>query len=300
MRVTITGASGPIGSRLVAALTARGDEVTALSRRPDEARERLGVDAAAWHPDREPAPAAALAGRDGVVHLAGEQIGQRWTPKAKKRIRSSRELGTANLVEGLREADPRPRVLVSASGVGYYGARGDERLDESAAAGDDFLAQVCQEWERAAGAALELGMRVVIQRTGVVLDRSAGALAKMLPPFRLGVGGPVGGGDQYVSWIHPDDLVGLYLAALDGEQWAGPVNAAAPEPATNRALSRALGRAMHRPALVPVPVVALKVLYGEMAWVVTTGQRAVPARALELGFAFRHPDLDEALQAALA
>ena len=300
MRVTITGASGPIGSRLVAALTARGDEVTALSRRPDEARERLGVDAAAWHPDREPAPAAALAGRDGVVHLAGEQIGQRWTPKAKKRIRSSRELGTANLVEGLREADPRPRVLVSASGVGYYGARGDERLDESAAAGDDFLAQVCQEWERAAGAALELGMRVVIQRTGVVLDRSAGALAKMLPPFRLGVGGPVGGGDQYVSWIHPDDLVGLYLAALDGEQWAGPVNAAAPEPATNRALSRALGRAMHRPALVPVPVVALKVLYGEMAWVVTTGQRAVPARALELGFVFRHPDLDEALQAALA
>ena len=300
MRVTITGASGPIGSRLVAALTARGDEVTALSRRPDEARERLGVDAAAWHPDREPAPAAALAGRDGVVHLAGEPIGQRWTPKAKKRIRSSRELGTANLVEGLREADPRPRVLVSASGVGYYGARGDERLDESAAAGDDFLAQVCQEWERAAGAALELGMRVVIQRTGVVLDRSAGALAKMLPPFRLGVGGPVGGGDQYVSWIHPDDLVGLYLAALDGEQWAGPVNAAAPEPATNRALSRALGRAMHRPALVPVPVVALKVLYGEMAWVVTTGQRAVPARALELGFAFRHPDLDEALQAALA
>jgi len=300
MRVTITGASGPIGSRLVAALTARGDEVTALSRRPDEARERLGVDAAAWHPDREPAPAAALAGRDGVVHLAGEPIGQRWTPEAKRRIRSSRELGTANLVEGLREADPRPRVLVSASGVGYYGARGDERLDESAAAGDDFLAQVCQEWERAAGAAGELGMRVVIQRTGVVLDRSAGALAKMLPPFRLGVGGPVGGGDQYVSWIHPDDLVGLYLAALDGEQWAGPVNAAAPEPATNRALSRALGRAMHRPALVPVPVVALKVLYGDMAWVVTTGQRAVPARALELGFAFRHPDLDEALRAALA
>ncbi|MBD0281228.1 MAG: TIGR01777 family protein [Thermoleophilaceae bacterium] len=300
MRVTVTGASGLIGSRVVAALMARGDEVTALTRRPDRARERQSIEAVAWQAESEPAPVAALAGRDGVVHLAGEPIGQRWTADAKERIRSSRELGTSNLVAGLADAEPRPGVLVSASGVGYYGARGDERLDESAPPGDDFLAQVCQVWERAAGEAEELRVRVAILRTGVVLDRSGGALAKMLPPFRLGVGGPVAGGKQYVSWIHPDDLVALYLAALDGSEWSGPVNATAPEPATNRELSRALGRALRRPTVLPVPGLALKSLYGEMAWVVTTGQRAIPARARALGFAFRHSDLDEALRAALA
>jgi uncharacterized protein len=300
VRVAVTGASGLIGSRVVAALVARGDEVTALSRRPDRARARQGIEAVAWQPESEPAPAAALAGRDGVVHLAGEPIGQRWTAEAKQRIRSSRELGTSNLVAGLAEAEPQPGVLVSASGVGYYGARGDERLDESAPPGDDFLSQVCQVWERAAGEAAEFGVRVAILRTGVVLDRSGGALAKMLPPFRLGVGGPVAGGKQYVSWIHPDDLVALYLAALDGSEWSGRVNATAPEPATNRELSRALGRALRRPAFMPVPGLALRSLYGEMAWVVTTGQRAVPARARALGFAFRHSDLDEALRAALA
>jgi uncharacterized protein (TIGR01777 family) len=172
MRVTVTGASGLIGSRLVTALLARGDEVTVLSRSPDRAGERQGVEAVTWQPESEPAPAAALAGCDGVVHLAGEPIDQRWTADAKERIRSSRELGTSNLMAGLAEADPRPGVLVSASGVGYYGACGDERLDESAPPGDDFLAQVCQVWERAAGEAEGLGLRVVILRTGVVLDRS--------------------------------------------------------------------------------------------------------------------------------
>jgi uncharacterized protein (TIGR01777 family) len=203
------------------------------------------------------------------------------------------------VVAGLRAAAPRPGTLVSASGVGYYGPRGDERLDESAEPGSDFLAEVVQAWETEAEAAEELGLRVVRVRTGVVLDRAGGALAKMLPPFRAGIGGPVAGGRQYMPWIHLDDLVGIYLAALDGEDWSGPVNASAPEPVPNREFSKALGRALHRPAFAPVPAFALRILYGEMAEIVTTGQRAVPKRALELGYTFRHPDLDEALAAAL-
>ncbi|HET7758531.1 MAG TPA: NAD-dependent epimerase/dehydratase family protein, partial [Gaiellaceae bacterium] len=203
MRITVTGATGLIGTNLVAALKERGDEVTVLSRRPEDAQRLLGVDALGWDPGTEPAPAQALAGRDGVVHLAGEPIAQRWTQESKNRIRSSRELGTANLVRGLEQCEPRPGVLVSASAVGYYGARGDERLDEGAPPGTGFLAEVCDAWEQAAGAASRLGIRVVMLRTGVLLDRADGALARMLPPFRLGVGGPVAGGDQYISWIAP-------------------------------------------------------------------------------------------------
>jgi uncharacterized protein (TIGR01777 family) len=289
------GATGLIGSKLVAALVERGDEVTVLSRRPDDARRRLGVEAFGWDPASEGAPAHALAGRDGVVHLAGEPIAQRWTRESKERIRTSRAVGTARLVQGVDLSEPRPRVLVSASGAGYYGARGDERLDEDAPPGTGFLAGVCEEWEAAAGAADELGVRVVILRTGVVLDRADGALARMLPFFRLGVGGPVAGGAQYLSWIAPDDLVRLYLAALDDASWSGTVNATAPEPVTNREFGRALGRALHRPALLPVPAFALRALYGEMASVVTTGQRAIPTRALARGFAYRYPDVDGAL-----
>jgi uncharacterized protein (TIGR01777 family) len=240
-----------------------------------------------------------LAGRDAVVHLAGEPVAQRWSDTAKERILVSRELGTRNLVAGLSAAEPRAGVLVSASGVGYYGPRGDERVDESAKPGDDFLAEVTKVWEAEAAAAEEVGLRVVLVRTGVVLDRAGGALAKMLPPFRAGIGGPVAGGRQYLPWIHLDDLVGIYLAALDGDDWSGPVNASAPEPVTNKEFSKALGRALHRPAFAPVPAFALRILYGEMAEIVTTGQRAIPKRVTELGYAFRHPDLDEALAAAL-
>jgi len=301
MRVTITGATGLVGSRLVARLRERGDEVTVLSRDPEGARSVLGdVEVAAWDPTAKAADADALAGRDGVVHLAGEPVDQRWSDMVKERIWTSREAGTRCLVAGLRKAEPRPRVLVSASGVGYYGPRGDERLDESAAAGDDFLASVVKAWEAEAAAAEDLGLRVVLVRTGVVLDRKGGALAKMLPPFRAGIGGPVAGGRQYMPWIHLDDLVGIYLAALDGDDWSGPVNATAPEPVPNKEFSRALGRALHRPAIAPVPAFALRILYGEMAEIVTTGQRAVPKRALELGYTFLHPDLDEALRAALS
>jgi uncharacterized protein len=299
MRVTLTGASGLIGTRLVRALTARGDDVTVLSRDPERAAGALGVSAEAWQPDAGPAPPAALAGRDAIVHLAGERVDQRWTDDAQAAIRASREAGTRNLVDGLRGAEPRPDVLVSSSAVGYYGAHGDEVVAEDTPAGSGFLADVCAAWEREAQAAEELGMRVVRVRTGVVLDREGGALARMLPPFKLGVGGPVAGGRQYLPWIHVDDLVGIYLAALDNEAWSGPVNASAPEPVTNAEFSKALGRALHRPAFAPVPALAIRALYGDMAEIVTEGQRAIPRRALELGYSFTHPDLDEALADAL-
>jgi uncharacterized protein (TIGR01777 family) len=299
MRVTLTGASGLIGTKLVRALTVRGDDVTVLSRDPARAAQSLGVTAERWEPTEEPAPADALRGRDAIVHLAGERVDQRWTESAKRAIRASREAGTRNLVDGLRGAEPRPDVLVSSSAVGYYGPHGDEPVDESTGAGDDFLGRVCAAWEREAERAEELGMRVVRVRTGVVLDAGGGALARMLTPFKLGVGGPVAGGEQYMPWIHADDLVGIYLAAIDGASWSGPVNATAPEPVPNARFSRALGRALHRPAVLPIPGAALRLLYGDMAEIVTEGQRAVPRRPLELGYRFAHPDLDEALRDAL-
>jgi uncharacterized protein (TIGR01777 family) len=209
-------------------------------------------------------------------------------------------LGTRNLVTALGacpEAE-RPATLVSQSAAGWYGFRGDERLDESVGAGHDFLAEVTATWEAEAARAEELGMRVVRTRTGVVLSDSGGALEKMLPPFKLGVGGPVAGGEQYVPWVHMDDVVGAFLFALDTPAANGPLNVTAPEPVTNRELSRALGRVLHRPALAPVPGLAVKLLYGEMSTIVTTGQRAVPARLEELGYHFRRPDLDDALRDA--
>jgi hypothetical protein len=300
MRVVVTGATGLIGSRLVAALTGRGDDVTVLSRDPEKATERLGVPAERWDLLAGPTPAGALAGRDGVIHLAGEPVAQRWNEDARERIRSTRVVGTSNLVAGVEAADPRPRVLVSASASGYYGDRGAEELDERASPGDDFLAEACVAWEAAADQASTLGVRVSKVRTGVVLDAGGGALAKMLPPFRLGVGGPVAGGRQYMSWIHVDDLVDIYLAALDGEDWNGPVNGCAPVAVTNAEFSRALGRALHRPAVMPVPEIALRALYGEMASMVTASQRMVPARARARGFQWAHSDLDEALRSALS
>jgi uncharacterized protein (TIGR01777 family) len=191
------------------------------------------------------------------------------------------------------------KALISASAVGYYGAHGDEKLTEDAPPGDDFLAQVCVAWEREAEQAEPHGLRVVRVRTGVLLDKDGGALAKMLLPFKLGAGGPVAGGDQYMPWIHIDDVVGIYLAAIDND-WSGPVNATAPDPVTNATFGKALGRALHRPAVLPVPGFAIKVLYGDMAMIVTEGQRVVPERTLALGYQFQHPDLDEALRTALA
>jgi uncharacterized protein (TIGR01777 family) len=299
MRVTLTGATGLIGTTLLARLEAEGAQVTVLSRDPERAHATLGVQAMRWDPLTKRAPAGALEGRDAVVHLAGENVAQRWSASAKRAIRESRVIGTRHLVEGLSECGDRPKVLVSASAIGYYGARGEEPLDEETSAGEGFLPEVCAAWEAQARRAQDLGMRSVQVRTGVVLDPRGGALAKMLPPFRLGVGGPVAGGRQYVSWIHVEDLVGVMRAALSDERWSGPVNGTAPEPVTNRELSQTLGRALHRPALLPVPGAALALLYGEMAQIVTTGARVLPAKPLMLGYEFRHPHLEEALSAAL-
>jgi len=294
MRITITGASGRIGRHLTDRLRARGDEVTVLSRDPQR-----GV---RWDPIAEPAPAEALAGRDAIVHLAGEDVAQRWSDGAKSRIRESRVAGTHNLVAGLAAvpADARPAVLVSGSASGYYGPHGDEEVTEAAAPGEDFLATVCAGWEREALAAEPLGLRVVRVRTGIVLDRDGGALATMLTPFRLGVGGPVAGGRQWMPWIALEDEVGLLLCAIDDPAYSGAINACAPNPVTNREFSRALGRVLHRPAVAPVPGFAIRALYGEMAQIVTTGVRMVPSRALELGYAFAHTEVEAALRAALA
>lgn len=331
MRIAITGATGLIGRRVVTALRERGDDVTVLSRDPGRASAQLekstrstgapgktsgepgditgthgattgALDAQGWEPTLETAPAQALAGRDAIVHLAGENIAQRWSAAAKQAIRDSRVTGTRQLVQGigeLAEAE-RPRVLVSGSAIGYYGAHGDEPIDEDVPAGSDFLAQTCQAWEAEADAAAgRHGVRVVKVRTGVVLDREGGALAKMLPPFKLGVGGPVAGGRQYISWVHPQDLVGIVLAAIDDARWQGAINATAPQPQRNSDFSKALGRELHRPSLLPVPAVGLKLMYGEMAKIVTTGARVLPAKALVLGYEFHYPELEGALRATL-
>jgi uncharacterized protein len=303
-RVVVTGATGMIGRALVSALVARGEEVVALSRDAQRARQALGdgVEAHAWpNPMGEPPPEAALAGADAVVHLLGEPIAQRWTDESKEAIRESRVRSTRSLVEGLLALAPerRPRTLVSQSAVGFYGPRDDQPVDEDAPAGNDFLAEVVVAWEREALAAASSGVRVVATRTGVVLAPEGGALAKMLPFFRLGVGGPVAGGRQYVPWVHLDDVVGAMLFCAGRPEAAGPVNLTAPTPVTNAQLSKLLGRVLKRPAFLPVPGLAVKSLYGKMAEIVITGQRAVPARLEQLGYGFRHPDLEAALRDVL-
>jgi uncharacterized protein (TIGR01777 family) len=293
MRVAVTGATGTLGRAVAQALESRGDEVTQISR--------SAPGTAIWSDPKSEQPLLdALRGRDGVVHLLGEQIAQRWSDDVKREIRDSRILATRNLVSALAELpeSERPGVLVSQSGAGWYGHRGDERLDESAPAGDDFLAQLTAGWEAEARRAEELGVRVVVNRTGVVLSPQGGALQKMLPFFKAGIGGPVAGGRQYVPWVHLDDVVGAILFELDDERARGPINLTAPEPATNRELSKALGRVLRRPAIAPVPALALRVLYGEMGDIVITGQRAVPARLTELGYKFRQPELEPALRDA--
>ncbi len=299
-RVVVTGATGLIGQQLVEALRADGAEVSVLTRDPARARQKLGdVEALAWDLMSEPAPLAALEGRDAVIHLAGEPVAQRWSSEAKRAIEASRVTGTRNLLDGVRGAEERPRVLISSSAIGYYGPRGAEPLDEEAPPGTDFLAEICVEWENEARRAEELGLRTVQVRTGIVLDSSGGALAKMLPPFRLGIGGPVAGGRQYMSWIHTADVVGMMLAAIADERFSGAINATAPEPVTNSEFSRVLGKVLHRPAFAPVPAFALRVLYGEMAEMVTTGARVVPAKPLVLGYEFEHAQLEQALRSAL-
>jgi uncharacterized protein (TIGR01777 family) len=302
VKVAVTGATGTIGREVVRALRERRHEVTVLSRDPHRARSTLGegVEAFAWRsPKDESPPAEALRGRDGIVHLLGEPLAQRWTDSAKREIRDSRVLSTRNLVTALRDLEERPAVLVSQAASGYYGPRGEERVDESEPPSEDFLAQLVVEWEDAARDAEELGVRVVTTRTGIVLSREGGALKEMLLPFRLGVGGPVAGGGQYMPWIHVEDTAGALVFCLENEAASGAVNLSAPEPATNKEFSKALGRVLRRPAVMPVPGLAVKLLYGEMATTVTSGVRMVPSRLEALGYRFRHPQLEDALRAAM-
>jgi len=302
VKVLVTGASGLIGSALCDALLARGDEVVGLSRDPERARNgRPGIAWHAWQPTLERPPAAAFEGVDGVVNLVGETIAQRWTDAAKEKIVETRRTATHNLVGAISGLERRPAVLVSQSAVGYYGDRGDAVLDESSPpGGESFDSEVTQEWERAAREIEPAGVRLAIVRTGQVLDAGGGMLAELLPPFKLGLGGPLAGGGQYVSWIHAADEVGILLWALGEERVSGVVNATAPNPVTNRELSKALGRALGRPALVPVPGFVLDLKFGgEFGKVLRGGQRVAPKRTLELGYEFEHPDLDEALQSLL-
>lgn len=298
MRVLVTGASGFIGSALCDSLLVRGDTVVGLTRDPKRARRtNPSVNWHAWEPTLERPPAEAFEAVDAVVNLLGEKINQRWTDEAKRRIMESRRTGTHNLIGTIAGLERKPRVLVNQSAIGFYGDRGEAIVDESSDPGEGYDAEVVREWEKAAREVEGTGVRLVVIRTGHVLDPSDGFLAALLTPFKLGVGGPLAGGRQYVSWIHVDDEVGILLWAVDNERVSGVVNSTAPNPVTNRAFSKALGKALGRPAIVPVPGVTLDLMYGkEFGQVLRGGQRVLPRRALDLGYEFKHPELDEALE----
>lgn len=297
MRVLVTGATGFVGRRLVERL----ERPVVLSRNPDSARRQLGdVIAHAWNPEAGPPPAAAFEGVEAVIHLAGEPVAEgRWTAAKKRRIRESRVEGTRQLVAGLAELAQRPRVLVSASAVGIYGSQGETVLDETAAPAGDYLAEVCSAWEREALAATQLGLRVVNARIGIVLGPGGGALGKMLPIFKLGLGGRLASGQQWMPWIHLDDVVGLLLFAAEQEQATGPMNTVAPEPVSNREFTRVLAQTLRRPALFPAPAFGLRLGLGEFAQVLLASQRVVPRAAERWGYRFRYPDLAGALSASV-
>jgi len=280
MRIAVTGGTGFVGGRLIPRLRARGHESVLL---------RHGDD---W-------PAVALDGMDAVIHLAGEPVAQRWTADAKRRIRESRVEGTEGLVRALADTARRPAVLVSGSAIGFYGDRGDEELTEESTPGAGFLAGVTREWEAAADDAAGLGIRVVKIRTGVVLGREGGTLRKLLPIFRAGIGGRVGSGRQWMSWIHADDMADLLVFAVEQGVVCGVLNGTAPNPATNAEFTSQLAAVLQRPAVFPVPLLALRLLYGEMAEVVAGSQRVLPRATESAGFQFRHPELHGALERLL-
>jgi hypothetical protein len=295
MRIAITGASGLIGGALVRALRARGDEPLRLVRRPAKARDELR-----WDPAGRVLDPAALEGVDAVFNLSGENIAAgRWTEAKKARLRESRVGPTRFLAETLATLSRKPRVLISASAVGYYGDRGSAWLSESEPPGTDFFGRLCVEWEAAAAPAAEAGIRVAHPRTAIVLSQEGGALATMLRPFRLGLGGVVGSGRQYFSWIALDDMVGVLLHLLDHADLAGPVNAASPAPVTNAELTKTLGRVLHRPTFAPLPAVALRLALGQMADAVLASARLLPQRLADSGYSFRFPELEGALRHVL-
>jgi uncharacterized protein (TIGR01777 family) len=296
--VFVTGATGFIGRALTSRLQHDGHSVVALVRSQARARSSLGDRVEMISASAGIGPMVSVLERcDGVVNLAGEPLmGGRWTAARRQVLEDSRVAVTDQLARAMAAAKPRPRVLVSGSAVGIYGDRGGEQLSEASSLGDDFLARLCREWESAAQPAEASGVRVVELRTGVVLGPAGGALAQMLPPFKLGLGGPIGTGGQYLPWIHLNDLVEIIVAALVDDRYRGPVNGVAPEEATSRSFARALGRALHRPSFLPTPAFALKAIFGEAASVLLASQRVAPHVLKTLGFAFRFPTLAAALE----
>ncbi|HEV3202230.1 MAG TPA: TIGR01777 family oxidoreductase [Bryobacteraceae bacterium] len=293
MKITISGASGLIGRRLLKSLAADGHSLNVLSRHAGTNMPG-GVNLLVWDPPKGEPPTDGLRDTDAVIHRTGEPVAQRWSSDVKQRIRDSRVIGTRNLVQALAKLRTRPSTLICGSAVGYYGSRGDETLVESSAPGTGYLAEVCAAWEKEAAAAEELGIRVVRLRTGVVLDARGGALQRMLPPFRMGAGGKLGSGKQWMPWIHIQDLVGLIQFALV-HPLKGPVNAVGPYPVVNADFTRALAAAVKRPAIVPVPGFALRLLFGEMSEILLASQRALPKEAEAAGFPFRYAQLAPAL-----
>lgn len=298
MKALITGATGFVGRRLVAKLP----DCVVLTRDVARAKSILGdVNAYPWDASRDRPPAEVFRGVEAVFHMAGESVADgRWTAAKKQRLRDSRVYPTRNLIDGIAGAGLRPQVLVSASAIGYYGSRGDETLDEDSSAGGDFLADVCRQWEAEAVRGRDAGLRVVPVRIGVVLGRDGGALKKMLTPFKLGAGGVLGDGRQWMSWIHLDDLVELLLFAAERGELEGPMNGVAPEPVTNRDFTMTLAATLHRPAIFPMPKFAVRTLFGEVSDVLLGSQRVQPRVAIAQGFSFRFPQLDAALKDVLS
>lgn len=301
MKIIVTGSSGLIGSALVASLKARGDEVTSLVRKATDATRAGGTREVLWSPDRGELNGAELEGHDAAVHLAGDPIAEgRWTDEKKRRIRESRVQGTTLLAETLAKLKTPPRVLLTASAVGYYGDRGEELLTETSAAGEDFLSDVCRVWEASADAAKAAGIRVVRLRFGVVLSGAGGALAKMLTPFKLGAGGKIGSGKQYMSWIALDDAVGAILHALAHEELEGAVNVVAPRAVTNAEFTKTLGGVLGRPTIFAMPAFAARLAFGEMAdAALLASQRAEPAQLKATSYDFKYPELEGALRHVL-
>ena len=298
MVVAITGASGFIGRRLMRALAGANHTVRVLSRHAGT-NLPAGVRLCVWDPTGGPPPEESLEGVDAVVHLAGEPIGQRWNDEVKQKIRESRVIGTRHLVQALSSMARRPAVLVSGSATGYYGSREDEVLTEESSAGAGYLPEVCIAWEKEADLAASLGIRLVKLRTGMVLGANGGALAMMIKPFKAGMGGKLGSGSQWMSWIHLDDLVGIIQHALDNPV-AGPVNGTGPDPAPNADFTKTLAHVLSRPAVFPAPAFMLKTMFGEMSEIMLASQRVLPKAAQAAGYQFRYPELEAALRNILA
>ena len=301
MKVAITGATGFIGRRMITALESSGIEYVIITRDPKSAQQKYprALSILEWNIPATALEPNDLEGLDGVIHMAGAPVARRWTATYKRMIEESRVFYTRALVEALVRANQPPSVLISFSAIGYYGMHDDTRLNETSLPGTDFLAGVCQRWEGEANKASAFGIRVVNLRVGIVIGQGGGALTQMLLPFKLGVGGKIGDGQQWMSWVHVSDVVGLTLEALTNTALDGPLNATAPEPVTNYEFSKALGHVVHRPAILPIPVLGLKLLFGGFAEILATGQRVVPQKALALDYNFRFPDLKKALADAV-